>query len=455
MEESSDACPKQLFFVLALLLSTLLILQLESSADPGDVMFMIPNPNAGVVDNFGDSLDAAGDNILISAQNITEGTLTQTGIAYLFSGENGELLNTFRHPHPRLGFESYGRAVAGAGNRLAIASNPGGGTIQDPAEVFFYNGTGAPFGQTDRIASPNDPVFDFFGKSLAGRPGELLVGAPNFAPAEATGGHAHLFTTAKGPPAQTFDNPVPDEIDGFGEEVAFVGNKVAIGAPFSDRNETNLSGAVCIFNAGDGTFLRTLDNPRPGRNDRFGFTLASLGDDLLLVGVPFESFLTANPQRPNFGEVYLFDCTTGEVVDNNTQTDAAIANPVPDNNSLFGVSLVGYGNLGVAAIGAPGADGGNGAVYFVNVDPSHDDFGLMVKKIPNPNPPIGGTFGNVMARFGDNLIVNGGLSNVVYVLEGPGPLEGGNGEANPDFTGDGMVNALDLVEFLENFPSAK
>jgi len=103
---------------------------------------------------------------------------------------------------------------------------------------------------------------------------------------------------------QTFLNPTPAADDGFGYSVAALGSNVLVGAPFDDTGTTN-AGAVYLFDGSTGALLRTFQQPTPGAGDNFGYSVATLGNNVL-VGAPFNS-----TGATNAGTAYLFDGSTG------------------------------------------------------------------------------------------------------------------------------------------------
>jgi hypothetical protein len=96
----------------------------------------------------------------------------------------------------------------------------------------------------------------------------------------------------------TITNPTPAVDDSFGVSVASVGNdRLLIGA-YSDDVGTDDAGAAYLFSA-DGTLLMTITNPTPAASDFFGVSVASVGNDRLLIGA-------SHAGGANSGAVHLF-----------------------------------------------------------------------------------------------------------------------------------------------------
>ena len=80
---------------------------------------------------------------------------------------------------------------------------------------------------------------------------------------------------------QTFENPTPATEDRFGISVAAIGGNVLIGANGDDTGATN-TGAAYLFNGSTGELLGTILNPEPDAYDRFGYSVAFAGNDILV-----------------------------------------------------------------------------------------------------------------------------------------------------------------------------
>jgi hypothetical protein len=86
-------------------------------------------------------------------------------------------------------------------------------------------------------------------------------------------GAAYLFDGATGLLKQTFLNPTPADSDWFGWSVAGVGNDVLIGARLDDAGATN-AGAAYLFDGATGGLKQTFLNPNPSASDEFGESVA-------------------------------------------------------------------------------------------------------------------------------------------------------------------------------------
>ncbi len=153
------------------------------------------------------------------------------------------------------------------------------------------------------LYSPTPTTGASFGSALAARGNRLLVGAPGGV------GAVYLFEVPPGvdPPERSrtarraFANPTPAGQDHFGFSLALVGDYAVIGAPNDDTLAPN-AGAVYVFHATSGQLLETLFSPAPRAGGRFGFSLAALGDNRIIVGAPDDGYFEK-------GAAYVFDIT--------------------------------------------------------------------------------------------------------------------------------------------------
>ena len=133
------------------------------------------------------------------------------------------------------------------------------------------------------ITNPTPGVFDIFGSSVAAvGDDKLAIAAQNDDTGATNAGAAYLFDT-NGVWLTTFTNPSPANGDAFGYAIAGVGNdRVLIGVPNDDAGAQN-AGVAYLFNTA-GTLLMTFTNPTPALNEQFGWAVAGLGSDRVLIG---------------------------------------------------------------------------------------------------------------------------------------------------------------------------
>jgi len=231
------------------------------------------------------------------------------GVAIGAPGANSVFLISPASPLP---LDPYAVSSSTFGEALATQVKPGG----DLNVIFVGAPDGGGVTAITSHVTPAEPHFssttsgDSFGSALAARGGRLAVSAPGAAVGSAFGaGIVHLFDTPSNilpnswspSPRRTFLNPTPDADDNFGFAVALVGDYVVIGAPHDDTNGPS-AGAVYVFHAESGLLLETFLGEA---GDRFGFSLAAMGDDKIIVGAPDAGY--PDPGLENVGKAYLFD----------------------------------------------------------------------------------------------------------------------------------------------------
>ena len=227
------------------------------------------------------------------------------GAAYLFS-TNGALLTTFSNPTPATG-ELFGYAVAALGSDRVLIGKPNDATGVGGAGVVYLFSTNGALLMT--LTNPTPVNSDHFGWSVAAvGSDQVLIGTPfNDMGADAAG-IAYLVST-NGTLLTTFTNPAPTAEDLFGWSVAAIGtDKVLIGA-HGDKTGASTAGAAYLFSA-SGALLTTFTNPTPANLDEFGYSVTAVGADMVLIGAHFDDTSSGNA-----GVAYLFSAVQSPSLD--------------------------------------------------------------------------------------------------------------------------------------------
>jgi hypothetical protein len=346
------------------------------------VLTTFTNPTPADNDNFGLSVAAVGtDRVLIGTP--FEG-VNGDGVAYLFSTA-GMLLSTFT---PLLNAENFGFSVAAVGSDWVLIGAPD--MFRHPlytnagkAYLFNINGTG-----TIIFNNPTPADDERFGHSVAAvGTDQVLIGAP-YHNVFANSGAAYLFST-NGTLLKTFADPrLAGFGDNFGWSVAAVGtDRVLIGT----RGEYH-AGAAYLFDT-NGTWLTTFTNPTPTIGDHFGVSMAAVGTDRVLIGATRE-----NAQGEDLpGAAYLFS-TNGTCL-------MTFTNPTPAVGDNFGLSVAAVGSDRVL-IGAPSPFyPGPGTAYLFSID------GWLLNTFDNPTPADGDRFGSATAALGSDRVLIAALGD--------------------------------------------
>ena len=238
------------------------------------------------------------------------------------------------------------------------------------------------------IPNPTVAAGDQFGVSVAAVGSDkVLIGAHKDDTGAANAGAAYLFRT-DGVLLTTFTNPTPGADDLFGYAVAAVGSdKVIIGAPY-EANGANW-GTAYLFST-NGALLRTFE--RSSYRDKFGMAVAGLGSDTVIIGAPD----TGNDDN---GRVDLFD-TNGVLL-------RTFNSPAPYFYERFGMAVAGMGpdKLLIGAKMSATVFGDRGVVYLYNTN------GLLLTTFNNPSPDDGDLFGSALAVVGSDKVLIGAHSD--------------------------------------------
>lgn len=269
------------------------------SSSAGVAFQRLNNPTPDPFDNFGFAVDSIGTNVIVGAP--TDSTLApRTGIAYLFDGISGELLQTFNNPNPQTD-SSFGASVAVVGDKVLVGA-PGslnGEAVTQQGFAYLFESSTGELLQT--FSNPN-PGIDDFGRSLlwTGIGRDILIGVPGDDTRGTDTGGAFLFDGITGAVLQSYTYQNPRNSDRFGQSLAIIGTDVLVGTPGYGSLEL---GGVFRYQLRSGDFVQTYINTRPNEGDtvlNFGASIAAVGNTWV-TGVP--SF---DVNLPSVGQVYQF-----------------------------------------------------------------------------------------------------------------------------------------------------
>ena len=328
------------------------VYEFDGSGGEPSRAFLNPTPSYG--DGFGFAVSSTDSKIVIIAPWADDGT------GYIFDRSTGNPLQTFYNPTPSSD-DYFGCSMAAAGNKVLVGDPYDGtwGTYAGAAYLFDTD--------TGGLLHTLQPSYDgsFFGASVAMTDEAAFVGATWDETGESMAGAVHMFSNSTGLPLHTFLSPTPTLGEDFGYSVDAVGNYVVIGAPYTAGSGKG-PGTAYLFDVATGELLQTLQNPTAAESDRFGVSVAFIGDDIL-VGDTYD-----DTGAENAGAAYLFDATTGALL----QT---FLNPTPDIHDHFGASATAFGeNVVISAhhdnTGALNA----GAAYLFELIPEPATLGLLL-----------------------------------------------------------------------------
>ena len=359
------------------------------------------NPSSNAQSNFGNAVDAASQLVAIGAENHAETGANYSGRAYVMDKTTGAE-TIFINPTPSSD-DVFGNAVAitSDGAYMVVGSIGKDDSFVDSGKAYIYDtSTG---GLLVTLDNPNPDTNTKFGYSVACSGDRLAVGAIN---ADIVGdtttaidaGAVYIYDLTPGPDfgtlLRTIENPIPSDNERFGTSVSMYNHKLAIGAPGDQNN----AGVVFYYDLDNGTGLPTyiINNPYTDDDDKlidnFGESV-SLFASTLAVGAPG----TTGVDGANSGKVYIFSTDTSAL-------RVSINNPNPvgtGQDDVFGKSVSVSNNLLV--VGAPYEDSATlnntGAVYVFNALT-----GSIITTIENPDANSG-SFGYSVSVHGTSVVV--------------------------------------------------
>ncbi|MBC8869445.1 MAG: protein kinase [Planctomycetes bacterium] len=346
-------------------------------------------------------------------------------------------LMTIPKPHRDFGvLERYGTALAFHDDRIFIADK---NDVHRQGAVFMFDRLTGKLLRTMRSPEtarrPNrfGNVHGNFGSCIVvlGR----HVAVADYGPFMGTG-CVHLFDGKTGQFVRSLPNPSPKEREWFGVSLAVVGDDLLVGEGHPTRPCTAETTAH-LFDGSTGSLLRTFVRPSPGVDDRFGRSVAAMGNNVLIGAARDRT----GPRGP--GAVYMYDTETGELIQTfyNPSTDASFA-----QNSSNSIAALGDTVLVSAHLADTTAVEG-GCVYAFDAAT-----GKLLRTCVSPNPTVGERFGHCVVPIGDNILVGapgsfetGLAKGAVYVIDGAtGALLGTYLNPWPDYEGFGSsVVAMD------------
>jgi hypothetical protein len=322
----------------------------------GVLLWTLQKTTAVAGDLFGYAVAAVGSNMLLVGAPHDDSVATDAGAAYLFDLANPGM-PTQIVPQSLTSGDEFGSAVAATGTKLLVGARSKDMGAVDAGVVYSFDASG---GSELMISNPTPAVRDMFGYSVAAVGSNILVGAPNHDAGASNTGAAYLFD-GSGTLLRTFQKPLGIANDQLGWSVAGLGANAVVGAPFDDTGATD-AGAAYLFDATTGVILKVFTNPSPAAQDWFGFSLATLGSNLI-VGARLRDTVTADA-----GAAYLFDGATAGLLQTFT-------NPAATTGGELGFSVAAAGAHVLA--GAPfdstvAANAGAAFVFAVCGDGNRD-----------------------------------------------------------------------------------
>ena len=237
------------------------------------------------------------------------------------------------------------------------------------------------------IHNPTPQADDWFGFEVRGVEDKILIAAENDSTGGDDSGSVYLFDT-NGTLLTTIENPTPAENDGFGTRVLSFDDKILVTA-WKDDTLALDAGAVYLFDQ-QGNLIREFFSPLPEPRARFGRTIATVGDDKVLISAYREDVGGFR----NSGAAYLFD------LDGNLLQE--YLNPTPNDRDFFSIGLAAIGEDRVVITAIEDPPNERGGVAYI-----YDPEGNLEQTIPNPTPAVQDWFGRRITSVGEDRFLIG------------------------------------------------
>ncbi len=206
-------------------------------------------------------------------------------------------------------------------------------------------------------------------------------------------GAVQVFNAATGAWVRKLLPPGPATANQFfGFALALSGDTLVVGAHGTNGGR----GAIHLFNLATGALIRSIPNPTDVPNEYFGAAVA-ISIDFVVAG--------AYGANTNAGRVDILDLKTG------SRTRSIVASPAV-SNALFGSALTIEGNI--LAVGAQGDNANTGKVYFYTVR----QYGYDLIRTLVPSGAAAGTYaGACLAMFQGRVAIGTNYSGKAFLYD--------------------------------------
>jgi hypothetical protein len=192
----------------------------------GQLVMTIPNPTPDESHLFGLALQMSGDHIFIGSPN--DNSLAAGGAVYRFDITTGNLLQTFTNPTPAEQ-DSFGYSLAVSDDYLVVGAAVDDTNANNSGSAYLFNINTGDLLYTFLNPTPADD--DRFGSAVAISGSQVLIGAYRDDTIATDSGAAYLFNTVNGNLEQTFLNPGSQARGLFGYSLDISNFNILINAP--------------------------------------------------------------------------------------------------------------------------------------------------------------------------------------------------------------------------------
>lgn len=350
-------------------------------------IIVISDPNPGLFDRFGSSVDSANGLLAVGATGAESSPGVGSGLVWVLNARTGSLITTVVSPNAERGGQ-FGWSVK-LGRHLLIVGAPSetlDGIAKAGRVYVFEPRTGS---LVRILVSPHPESNGFFGSVLKENNGRLYVGASiESANGVRAAGHVYAFDIDTGSLISTFVSPNPQQGGVFGIAIDVGQGRLIVGAEEGPPSIGTLQGQgrAYIFNATTGSLISTL--LPTFQTQYFGNSVAIL-DQQAFVG----AFAETVGDLQAAGRVYVFNVTTGSVirtfVSPNIQTEGFFGDQIELSNERMIISASG-----------DRSNGANGRIYIFDMATQ-----TLTSMVVSPHPSFEGQFGFAVNLANDRLYV--------------------------------------------------
>lgn len=380
------------------------VMVLWSLSASAAAILVLPNDPLEDLDNFGQSVAADGNTLVISKNgDNTQGLSSGAVYIFEFDGSN-QLVQVAKVLGDGGNFDRLGDSVAIEGDVMAVGATGDDDVANSAGAVYVFErdaGGAGNWGRTAKLTASDGGADQSFGFTVDVSGDRIVVGTLFETDVAENFGAAYVFEKEGG---QWVENaklePVnPDPQDNFGIAVAISGDTAVVGADARDEVggfATSAPGTAYVFERGGGQWGQTARLSAGEQSDLFGGAVGISGE-ILAVGAPGHNEGAAS----STGAVYIFEPDGGGQW---SQTAKVLPSGIQEQDR-FGKGLEVSGNA--FAAGAIGTEVNNrqaaGAAYVFE----RSDSGpwTQVAKLNRDNPARNDAFGGRIAFGGGNVVV--------------------------------------------------
>jgi FG-GAP repeat len=273
----------------------------------GTYLGALNNPAPASLDKFGTKLTRIGSGYFLVGAEEDDAGAANSGSVYLYNN-NAQLLSSIPNPDPDVG-DLFGFSIAGIGENRFVVGAPWegkGAAVGGWVYLFDVNDPNHPIDLTPTSGPSAIAQGDRYGYAVAEVGNEMIaVGAPFAAVTVGatdvgSAGRVYLFNSDTSL-ARVIDNPEPETSDQFGTQIERLGQDRLLITAGNKRDNGSATGGRSYLFTVDGDLIARIENPTPASSDRFGWAIASAGEERFAIGAPWD-----DTHEVNAGSVYIY-----------------------------------------------------------------------------------------------------------------------------------------------------